>query len=93
MIRRAGHRRARAAAAAAAYPRWRPEREAVRAAHRVWVAASAVGEPLAFKVYQSALAREANTYQAHEARAASDGVRSRASAGIGAGSPGGLVER
>jgi hypothetical protein len=49
MIRRAGHRRARAAAAAAAYPRWRPEREAVRAAHRVWVAASAVGEPLAFR--------------------------------------------
>jgi hypothetical protein len=96
MIRRAAHRRARVAAAVAAYPRWQPERHAVRTAHRVWVAASAVGEPLTFEAYRSAVDREErgrHVRQADEPRAASGGDRARASAGIDAGSPGGVVER
>jgi hypothetical protein len=65
MIWRAARRRARVGAAVAAYRQWHSERDAVRAAYRVWVAASAFGEPLAFEAYQSALDREeraANTY-------------------------------
>jgi hypothetical protein len=65
MIRRAAHRRVRAAAAVAAHPRWRPERDAVRAAYRVWTATTAFGEPLAIEAYQSALdgeERAADTY-------------------------------
>ena len=41
------------------------ERDAVRAAYRVWSAAGAFGEPLAFETYRSALDREeraATTY-------------------------------
>ena len=58
MIRRAAHRPVRAAAAVAAYPRWRPEHDAVRAAYRVWTATAACGEPLAIEAYQSAFDRE-----------------------------------
>jgi hypothetical protein len=65
MIWRAARRRARVDAAVAAYRQWHSERDAVRAAYRVWVAASAFAEPLAFEAYQSALDREeraAKTY-------------------------------
>ena len=64
MIRRAARRRARVDAAVAAYRQWHSERDAVRAAYRVWVAASAFAEPLAFEAYQSALDEEraAKTY-------------------------------
>jgi hypothetical protein len=65
MIWRAARRRARVDAAVAAYRQWHSERDAVRAAYRVWVAASAFAEPLAFEAYQSALDREeraATTY-------------------------------
>jgi len=65
MIGRAARRRARVDAAVAAYRQWHSERDAVRAAYRVWVAASALAEPLAFEAYQSALDREeraAKTY-------------------------------
>jgi hypothetical protein len=65
MIGRAARRRARVDAAVAAYRQWHSERDAVRAAYRVWVAASAFAEPLAFEAYQSALDREeraAKTY-------------------------------
>jgi hypothetical protein len=65
MIWRDAHRRARVDAAVAAYRQWHSERDAVRAAYRVWVAASAAAEPLAFEAYQSALDREeraAKTY-------------------------------
>jgi len=58
MIWRAARRRARVDAAVAAYRQWHSERDAVRAAYRVWVAASAFAEPLAFEAYQSALDRE-----------------------------------
>jgi hypothetical protein len=58
MIWGAARRPARAAAAVAVYPRWQSERDAVRAAYRVWSAAGALGEPLAFETYQSALDRE-----------------------------------
>lgn len=60
MIRRAAHRRVRSAAAA--YPGWRPERDAIRVAYRVCTATTAFGEPLAIDAYQSTLDREANTY-------------------------------
>ena len=65
MIWRAARRRARVDAAVAAYRQWHSERDAVRAAYRVWVTASAFAEPLAFEAYQSALDREeraAKTY-------------------------------
>ena len=65
MIWRAARRRARVDAAVAAYRQWHSECDAVRAAYRVWVAASAFAEPLAFEAYQSALDREeraAKTY-------------------------------
>ena len=65
MIRRAARRRARVDAAVAAYRQWHCERDAVRAAYRVWVTASAFAEPLAFEAYQLALDREeraAKTY-------------------------------
>jgi hypothetical protein len=62
MIPRTAHRPVRAAAAVAAHPRWRPERDAVRAAYGVWTATTACGEPLAIEAYQSTLDREANTY-------------------------------
>ena len=58
MIWGAVRRRARVDAAVAAYTQWRSERDAVRAAYRVWSAAGAFGEPLAFETYQSALDRE-----------------------------------
>ena len=48
MIWGAARRRARVDAAVAAYAQWRSERDAVRAAYRVWSAAGAFGEPLAF---------------------------------------------
>jgi len=62
MIWGAARRRARVDAA---YTQWRSERDAVHAAYRVWSAAGAVGKPLAFETYQSALRREeraATTY-------------------------------
>ena len=65
MIWGAARRRARVDAAVAAYTQWRSECDAVRAAYRVWSAAGAFGEPLAFETYQSALDREeraATTY-------------------------------
>ena len=65
MIRRAAHRRVRAAAAVSADPRWRPERDTVSAAYRVWIAATAFSAPLAIEAYHSALDREervADTY-------------------------------
>jgi hypothetical protein len=65
MIWRAARRRARVDAAVAAYRQWHSERDAVRAAYRVWVAASVFAQPLAFDAYQSALDREeraAKTY-------------------------------
>ena len=45
MIWGAARRRARVDAAVAAYTQWRSERDAVRAAYRVWSAAGAFGEP------------------------------------------------
>ena len=42
--------RARVDAAVAPYTQWRSERDAVRAAYRVWSAAGAFGEPLAFEI-------------------------------------------
>ena len=70
MIRRGDHRRTRVAADVAAYPRGQSECHAIRTAYRVWVAASAVCEPLTVKAYQSALDREAKyAHQAHQARA------------------------
>jgi hypothetical protein len=65
MIRRSTRRRARIAAAVTAYARWRAERDAVRAAYRVWIAAGPSGEPLAFGSYRAAHDREqraAKTY-------------------------------
>lgn len=65
MIWGAARGRARVHAALAAYTQWRSERDAVRAAYRVWSAAGAFGEPLAFETCQSALHREqraATTY-------------------------------
>jgi hypothetical protein len=53
MIWGAARRRARVDAAVAAYTQWRSERDAVRAAYRVWSAAGAFGEPLAFETYLS----------------------------------------
>jgi hypothetical protein len=61
----AARRRARVDAAVAAYTQWRSERDAVRAAYRVWTAAGAFGDPPAFEAYQSALDHEeraATTY-------------------------------
>jgi hypothetical protein len=65
MIWPVARRRTRVEAAVAAYTQWRSERDAVRAAYRVWSAPGAFGEPLAFETYQSALDREeraATTY-------------------------------
>ena len=65
MIRRSTRRRARVGAAVSAYARWRAERDAVRTAYRVWIAAAPSGEPLAFESYRAALDREecvAKTY-------------------------------
>jgi hypothetical protein len=61
MIWGAACRRARVDAAVAAYTQWRSECDAVRAAYRVWSAAGAFGEPLAFETYQSALDRGERT--------------------------------
>jgi hypothetical protein len=61
MIWGAARRRARVDAAVAAYTQWRSERDAVRAAYRVWSAAGAFGEPLAVETYPSALDREERT--------------------------------
>jgi hypothetical protein len=69
MIRRAAHRCARVAAAVAACPRRPSERHPVGTAHRICVAASAVGEPPTFEACQWALDGEAEyKYQAHQAR-------------------------
>lgn len=71
MIWGAARRRARVDAAVAAYTQWRSERDAVRAAYRVWSAAGAFGDPLAFEAYQSALDREeraATTYASRMSR-------------------------
>jgi hypothetical protein len=85
MIWGAARRRARVDAAVAAYTQWRSERDAVRAAYRVWSAAGAFGDPLAFETYQSALDREeraAATYASLMSRIGNpSGDRSRASAG------------
>ena len=65
MIWGALHRRARVDAPVATYTQCGSGRDAVRAAYRVWSAAGALGEPLAFETYQSALDREeraADTY-------------------------------
>jgi hypothetical protein len=65
MIWRTARRRARVDAAVAAYRQWRFERDAVRAAYQIWIAASAFREPLDFHAYQAALDREeqaAKTY-------------------------------
>jgi hypothetical protein len=72
MIWGAARRRARVDAAVAAYTQWRSERDAVRAAYRVWSAAGAFGDRLAFEAYQSALDREeraARTYASRMSRA------------------------
>jgi hypothetical protein len=58
MIGRSTRRCPRVGAAVTAHARWREERDAVRAAYRVWIAATASGEPLAFEAYQAALDRE-----------------------------------
>ncbi len=83
MIWGAARRRERVDAAVAAYTQWRSERDAVRAAYRVWSAAGAFGEPLAFETYQSALDREeraATTYAGLMSRVGQpSGDRSRAS--------------
>jgi hypothetical protein len=96
MIRRAAHRRVRAAAVAA-YPRCRADRDAVLAAYRAWTATTAFGEPLAIEAYQSALDREeraADTYARLMSRGtASGGDRPRATNGVDAGAPGGVVAR
>jgi hypothetical protein len=65
MIWRAARRRARVDTAVAAYRQWHAERDAVRAAYRVWAAASAFAEPLAFEAYQSALDREERAAKAY----------------------------
>ena len=65
MIWRGARRRARVDAAVAAYRQWHSERDAVRAAYRVWGAASAFAEPLAFEAYQSALDREERAAKAY----------------------------
>jgi hypothetical protein len=52
MIRRAARRRARVDATVTAYRQWHSERDAVRAAYRVWGAASPIAEPLAFEAYR-----------------------------------------
>jgi len=97
MIWGAARRRARVEAAAAAYTQWRSERDAVRAAYRVWRAAGAFGAPLAFEAYQSALDREeraAATYASLMSRVwAPSGDRSRASVCAHAGAPGSEVAR
>ena len=84
MIWHATRRRARVHAAVTAYTQWRSARDAVRAAYRVWSAAGAFGEPLAFETYQSALDREeraATTYASLMSRVGQpSGDRSRASA-------------
>jgi hypothetical protein len=67
MTRRAARRRACVDAAVAAYRQWHSERDAVRAAYRVWVAASAWAEPSAFEAYQSALDREERAAKARRA--------------------------
>jgi hypothetical protein len=59
MIQRAAHRCIHAVAAGAAHPRWPPDRDAIRTAHRVWTATPAFGEPLAIGAHQSGLDREA----------------------------------
>jgi hypothetical protein len=66
MTQHAAHKPVRAAAAAAAYPRRRHKRDAVRAAYRVWTATTACGELLAIEAYQSE-----HVHQANEARPAS----------------------
>lgn len=97
MIWGAARRRARVDAAVAAYTQWRSERDAVRAAYRVWSAACAFGEPLAFETYQSALDREeraaTTVRQPDEPRWAPSGDRSRASVGAHTGAPGSVVAR
>ena len=97
MIWGAARRRARVDAAVAAYTQWRSERDAVRAAYRVWSAAGAFGDPLAFETYQSALDREeraATTYASlMKPRRAPSGDRSRASVAAHAGAHGSVVAR
>jgi hypothetical protein len=96
MIWGAARRRARVDAAVAAYAQWRSERDAVRAAYRVWSAAGAFGEPLAFETYQSALDRDqraATTYASlmSVGHLAETGLA--ASVGAHAGAPGSVVAR
>ena len=80
-------RRARVDAAVAAYTQWRSERDAVRAAYRIWSAAGPFDEPLAFATYQSALDREeraATIYASRMSRVgqlAETGVRHRLARG------------
>ena len=97
MIWGAARRRARVDTAVAAYTQWRSERDAVRAAYRVWSAAGAFGEPLAFERYQSALDREeraATTYASLMSRVGHlGGDRSRASVGAHAGALASVVAR
>ena len=96
MIWGAARKRARVDAVVAAYTQWRSERDAVRAAYRVWSAAGAFGEPLAFETSQSALdpeARSNDVRQHDEPRWAPSGDRSRASVGAHAGAPGSVVAR
>jgi hypothetical protein len=65
MIWPVARRRARIDAAIAAYVQWRCESDAVHATYRGWIAATALGEPMAFEAYRSALDREeraATTY-------------------------------
>jgi hypothetical protein len=87
MIWGAARRRARVDAAVAAYTQWRSERDAVRAAYRVWSAAGAFDEPPAFATYRSALDREecaATTYASLMSRVghlAETGVAHRLRAG------------
>jgi hypothetical protein len=69
----AARRRARVDADVAAYTQWRSERDAVRAAYRVWSAAGAFGEPLAFETYRSALDREERAATMYASRMSRDG--------------------
>jgi hypothetical protein len=96
MIWPAAHRRARVDAAVAAYTLWRSECDAVRAAYRDWLAASASGERPAFEAYQVALDREeraARTYGGLMSRVRGFGAdRARSRVGVG-GFPVSAVER
>jgi hypothetical protein len=96
MIRPAARRSARVDAAIAAYALWRFECDAVRAAYRGWLAASASGERPAFEAYQLALDREeraARTYGGLMSRVRGSGAdRARSRVGVAA-FPGSAVAR